>query len=59
MHDDMYDDTGWVVEYPQPLTKNEALKMEIAGALAQRREVTSDFLENNGAQSHRLILLKY
>ena len=59
MHDDMYDDTGWVIEYPQPLTKNEALKMEIAGALAQRREVTSDFWENNGAQSHRLILLKY
>lgn len=59
MRDDMYDDTGWVIEYPQPLTKNEASKMETAGALAQRREVTSDFWENNGAQNRRLILLKY
>ena len=59
MHDDMYDDTGWVIEYPQPLTKNEASKMEIAGTLAPRAEVTSDFRENNGAQNHRLILLKY
>lgn len=59
MRDDMYDDTGWVIEYPQPLTKNEASKMETAGELAERREVTSDFWENNGAQNRRLILLKY